>query len=149
VKRAWVWALVDMFRSSLWDFGRVFDAYPALKRWCIGGRPSGTGLCRRVRPDFVGLRLRIFLRTVFPATEKAQAWELAPYFVSITSLADSEGNYDMLFGFIFAIESWGWRELGGLGGLTRFRTKAVLALSRRFLVIWLTGSDLGNSFLCS
>jgi hypothetical protein len=32
----------------------------------------------------------------------------------------------MVFVFIFPIESWRWRELGGLGGLTRFFGKAVL-----------------------
>jgi hypothetical protein len=26
----------------------------------------------------------------------------------------------MVFGFIFPTESWGWRELGALGGSTRF-----------------------------
>ena len=37
------------------------------------------------------------------ATEKAQARKLAPYFVSTSSLADWEANYDMLFGFILVV----------------------------------------------
>jgi hypothetical protein len=61
------------------------------------------------------------------ATEKAQAWELAPYLISTSSVADWEANYDMLFGFIFVIESCGWRELGDVGGLTRFWEKRVFA----------------------
>ena len=36
----------------------------------------------------------------------------------------------MVLNFIFLVESWGWRELGGFGGLTRFRQKAVLATAR-------------------
>jgi hypothetical protein len=55
-----------------------------------------------------------------PEKEKAQAEKPAPKFISIFRITSPEGNYDMFSGFILCVESSTWRELGALGGLTKF-----------------------------
>jgi hypothetical protein len=43
--------------------------------------------------------------------------------------------------FILLVESWGWRELGAPGGLTRFRRKAVMGILREIAYPAAPGSE--------
>jgi hypothetical protein len=72
--------------------------------------------------------LKNVLEEGLPEKEKAQAGKLAPIFISIFRITNPEGNYDMFSGFISCVESSTWRELGALGGLTRFWAGAVLGV---------------------
>ena len=54
---------------------------------------------------------------------KRRAGKLAPNLISSSRLANPEGKPRQFFEFISAAESWVWRELGGLEGLTPFRQK--------------------------
>jgi hypothetical protein len=47
------------------------------------------------------------------AKEKAQARELAPDLISISSIANPEGQTRQIFKFISAAESTRWREMDG------------------------------------
>jgi hypothetical protein len=69
--------------------------------------------------------LKNVLEEGLPEKEKAQAGKPAPKFISIFRITSPEGNYDMISGFILCVESSTWRELGALGGLTRFLGWAV------------------------
>jgi hypothetical protein len=74
--------------------------------------------------------LKDVLERGLPEKEKAQARELAPKFISVFRIANPDSNYDMLFGFILCVESATSRELGVLGGLTRFWARAALQVRR-------------------
>jgi hypothetical protein len=52
-----------------------------------------------------------------------RAGKLAPNLISTSRLANPEGKPRQFFKFISAAESWVWRELGGLEGVTPFRQK--------------------------